>query len=280
MKCIKCGADNIEGSTFCIKCGVNLKELQSNNVLEKQDEESNPIVLENNNQVEEQVVNSKPVSNNTNTIPLNYLMYFVAVFLKPSKCFKEEESKLTNNKTPFILTLIVTVVMTIVNLINSILATVMESDYSGGYDWDWSNLEEFEWFKVIGKNFLIYACTIFAIAAVFYMGSLIIKKDLKFTKSLSIVISSIIPTVVGGMILGTIGTFIWYPIGIIFTLAGFIYSLVILYELMNKELGLEGDIKIYFNLICLGILAVAGYFVYMKLYISSITNGLDSMLDF
>ena len=29
MTCPKCGANNIDGSSFCIKCGANLKELQN-----------------------------------------------------------------------------------------------------------------------------------------------------------------------------------------------------------------------------------------------------------
>ena len=53
----------------------------------------------------------------------------------------------------------------------------------------------------------------------------------------------------------------------------------LLYELVNNELKLESDIKVYFNLICFGILTIAGYYAFMKLFMSSIAGGLDSILD-
>lgn len=297
MTCPNCGANNIEGSSFCIKCGTNLKEIQQTTPINgepiqnkqqinvQQEQQTTPIngvPIQNEQQINMQ--QAQPVSNtNISTNTLNYLMYIVAILLKPFKSFKDEESKLNNTKTSFILAFIVTGAMTVINLIKTIFATVHVASYSWSdgykYSWEWSNLKNIKWLEVIGKNFLIYACVIFAITLVFYLGSLIIKKQLSFIKSLSISTTSVIPAVIGIMVLSPLVGKIWSPLSIVFMIVGAVYSLIILYELMNEELKLDSDIKIYFNLVCLGILAVAGYYAYMKLFMSSITSGLDGLMD-
>ncbi len=281
MNCPKCGAENMNGSTFCIKCGTNLQELQS----------MNHVV--NNAPMNEQVAQSTFVgsqnqttqqpNNPVSTASLNYFMYIIAILLKPFKCFQEEETKLNNPKTSVILALVVSVVMTIINMVKTILTTVRVSSYSWteGHtsSWQWDNLQNIKWLELIGKNFLIYVCIIFAITLVFYLGGLVAKKQLSFIKSLSIAATSVIPAVFGIMILSPLGGMIWSPLSIVFMVVGAVYTLIILYELMNSELKLEKDAKIYFNLICFGILAVAGYYAYMKLFMSSVAGGLDNIMD-
>lgn len=228
----------------------------------------------------QQSINS---SSNVSTAPLNYLMYIIAVLIKPFKNFKDEETKLNNTKHSFILALIISGTMTIINLIKTIFLTVRVASYSWTkgytYSWEWDNLKNIKWLEVVGKNFLIYVGIILAVALVFYLGSLIVKKELSFVKSLSIALIAIIPVVIGAMIISPLVEKIWNPLSVVFTVVSGTYSLIILYELMNDKLKLDEDIKIYFNVVCLGILAVAGYYVYMKLLISSVTDGLNGLLD-
>ena len=299
MICPNCGAKNIDGYSFCIKCGENLKDIQP-----PEPEDEAPVQNEQNidfqesayddqpqNNYQEPVFDDKPKNNyqhsarpiDASTAPLNYLMYIIAIILKPLKSFRDEEKKLMNTKTSIIFTLIVTGVMTIINLVKTIFTTVHVASYSWSegynYSWEWGNIKNIKWLEVIFKNYIIYACIIFAIALVFYLGSLIIKKQLSFIKTLSITTTSIIPAVIGAMALSPLAGAIWSPLGVVFMVTGMVYSMIILYELMNKELKLEGDTKIYFNLVCLGIIAVAGYYVYMKLFMSSVTSGIDDLMD-
>ena len=266
MNCSNCGTYNNSQSKFCIKCGSALDTTNIN---------SQTNVVNQNNDVQqnnyhETINNVQAVSSvNVNTAPLNYFMYLIAILLKPFQCYKEEEGKLNNGKTAFILTLIITVVMTVLNMIQTIISTVRVASYSfsSGYthSWQWDNLKNIKWLEVIGKNFIIYACIILAITIVFYLGSLVVKKELSFIKSLSISATSVIPAVCGSMILAPILGMIWEPLGVVFTFIGFVYSLIILYEFMNNELNLEKNKKIYFNLACFGILVIASYYSYMKL---------------
>ena len=296
MTCSKCGANNIDSSNFCIKCGANLKEMpqtiQTNNVPSQNLQQMNiqqeqPI---NNQQLEntQQPTYNQPIQQSSanvkaSTSPLNFLMYIIAVMIKPFKSFKEEETKLNDTKTSLILALIMSGAMTIINLIKTIFSTVRVASYSWTsgytYSWQWDNLKNIKWVEVIGKNFLIYACILLAIALIFYLGSLIIKKQLSFIKSLSIASTAVIPAIICAMIISPLAGKIWIPLSIVFTAIGGVYSFIILYELMNEELKLDGDKKIYFNLICLGILTIAGYYAFMKLFMSSLTSELGGLFN-
>lgn len=286
MNCTNCGTYNNPQSKFCIRCGkvLNVDNLNQSNGL---NQNVNP---QQNYQYQTQIQMQQPINNvqaaqsvSVNSAPLNYFMYLIAILIKPFQCYKEEENKLNNSKTSIILTLIVTVVMTLSNLIQTILYTVRVESFSlmndSTYSWQWDNLKDIKWLEVIGKNFLIYAGIILAITIVFYLGSLVVKKQLSFIKSLSISATSAIPAVCGAMILSPILGMIWSPLSMVFTIVGLVYSLIILYEFMNNELNLEKDKKIYFNLVCFGILIISGYYAYMKLFMSSLTGGLDNILD-
>ena len=309
MICNKCGTQNNEGAKFCIRCGnplitdqvgINQNNLMQNNELNYQTNSTFANTYDNQensglyNNIGNQPINPQPVYNqqtihktgdnlNVSSSPLNYLMYIIAILIKPFKSFNEEESKLNNTKTSIILAVIISGIMTIINLIKTIFTTVRVASYSWtdgySYSWEWYNLKNIEWFEVIVKNFLIYACIIFAIALLFYLGSLIIKKQLSFIKSLSIVSTSTIPIIICTMIISPLVGKIWEPLSIVFMVVGAVYSLIILYELMNNELKLDNDIKIYFNLICFSILFVAGYYLLMNLFANTVTSGLDGLLD-
>ena len=262
MNCTNCGTYNNPQSKFCIKCGstLNTDNLNQTNELNQNANPKQNYQQPVQPQMQQPIANIQPVQTvSVDTSPLNYFMYLIAILIKPFQCFKEEESKLNNGKTSIILTLIVTVFMTLSNLIQTILSTVRVASYSWTgytYSWQWDNLKNIKWFEVIGKNFLIYAGIILAITIVFYLGSLVVKKQLSFIKSLSISATSVIPTICGSMILSPILGMIWSPLSMVFTIIGLVYSLIIFYEFMNNELNLEKDKKIYFNLVCFGILII------------------------
>ena len=284
MNCSNCGTYNNPQSKFCIKCGSALNgDIFNQNISSSQNYQQ-PIQPQIQQPVNNVQIDQNIQTENVSTAPLNYFMYLIAILLKPFQCYKEEESKLNNGTTSFILALIVTIAMTLLNLIQTIISTVRIPNYSLldkiTYSWQWDNLKYIKWVEVIGKNFLIYAGIILAITIVFYFGGLVLKKQLSFVKSLSISTTSVIPAVCGVMILSPILGMIWSPLSMVCTIIGLVYSLIILYELMNNELNLEKDKKIYFNFVCFGILAIAGYYAYMKLFMAPLTNELDNILDF
>lgn len=310
MTCPKCNIENKSGSKFCIKCGTPLEIDSSTNI-----ELSTPTNLNNETVLNEQsftstnlnngaVSNEPPVhpnipqseqpinyaTNNARTTevsnaPLNYLMYIVAVLLKPFKCFKEEESKLCNTKTSLIFSSIVAGAMMLINLISSMISAIFVKtmDYSTFQyktTMEFSNLKNLDYLSLIGKNLLIYAGVIVAIALVYYLAGLVFKKSVNFIKMLSISATSILPYVVLGMIVSPLIGKIWAPLSIVAMVVGAVYSILIFFNLINEELHFDNvDTKIYFHLICFSILGVAGYYLYINLLMGGISSDINDILD-
>ena len=286
MICPNCNSNIIEGSSFCVKCGANLKEFQSqqsninNNVLTPPEQTMN---IQQEQSIQQPMNNQQ--NNSVSAKPLNYLMYIFAILLKPFKCFKEEESKLCNTKTSLVFSSIVAVAMMVISLIKTMISVVFTKsmDYSTfkyKTSVDFSRLKDLDWLNIIGKNLLISAGIIAVIALVYYIVSLIFKKSSNYIKMLSISATSLIPYIVLGMIISPLIGKIWAPLSIFAMIIGAVYSLLIFINLMNEDLVFENmDTKIYFHSICLSLLGSAGYYLYMNLIVSSVSNNLNDLLN-
>lgn len=299
MNCRNCGTFNNVGSKFCIKCGQNLTDVQSPVAQPVQQPQSSfqeapmqtmnnaPVQNENNLQaMPSQTVNSS-VNNGTPNVKVSFMGYFfiiLAVILKPFTAFKEELNKFNGFKNSAFISLIVSGLATLINLITSMLNVVMVKSFdwsSGGYKttWTWENLKELDYVQIIGKNFLIYFGVIVAIAAIYYIASLIVKKQTKFSRLLGISALAVAPMMICYLILSPLLAMLWAELAMPITLVGVVYTIVLLYEGMNSEVLLDGNAKYYFNLICLSILGIAAYYLYMKLMMSSISGGLEDIMD-
>ncbi len=300
MNCPNCGAENISGSTFCIKCGANLKELQSmnNNVnnVPMNEQVAQPNFVESQNpQIPQPIYNQsqnnnqqpiqQPVNQQNNNTALNYVTYMISALLKPFKNFKTEEAKLCDTKISLILSAIIASLMMLITLVKSMISVIFVKslDYST-FEYktsvDFSRLKDLNWLSLIGKNLLIFAGVIAAIALVYYIVSLIFKKSANFIKLLSISATSLIPYIALGMIVSPLIGKIWAPLSIFAMVIGIVYSLLIFMNLIDADLSFDSiDLKIYFHLICLSILGSAGYYLYMKLMVSSVSSNLNDILN-
>ena len=295
MNCSNCGTYNQEGSKFCIKCGQNLVNSADNNVtpVETNDVIETPTL--NNNVSETNIQNANVVENQTNTTQYNYsqnvsttntttnqvaakvsfMGYFfmiIAIILKPFTSLKEELNKFNGFKNSAVLSLIVSGTATIINLLSTMWSAVRVKEFSwttGNYttSWVWDNLKNIKYIEVIGKNFLIY------------LGSLIVKKQTNFSRLLGISALAVTPLLICSLILSPLLSLIWAELAMPVIVIGAVYTIVIIYEGINNEILLEGNAKYYFNLVCLSILGIAAYYLCMKVFMSSITGGLDGLDD-
>lgn len=301
MICPKCGNENINGSTFCIKCGINLKELVSNQNINQQNNENVNVRQDeqiinnlNYNQVNQstlnQVNNSKENNNQqkfeaAKKTAVHYFKYAKDVLLNPYKTFKEKEVELTKTKNALIFSGILAVVMMLITLLTAMITSIFVKELSAKtFELHtvvkFSNLGDLNYLVLIGRNLLIYAGIIAAIAGVYYIVSLIFKKESKFTKLLSISATSIIPFIALGMILSPILSLIWTPLSIIAKVGGLVYSILVFMSLLKEELSFETkDLEIKFHLICLTILGTIGYYLYIKLFMAVVNNGLNDLLN-
>lgn len=290
MNCSNCGTFNNGGFKFCIKCGNSLEPpapTAAESVATEEFLAEQPVETAQTQSVQPQQ------SFNTTTVPtvpidsgpLNYLKYVLGLLLKPFETYKSEEGKLSNAKTSLILSGIVSGAMMLINLIKSMISVVFVKrlyyitlQYKTSFEF--SNLKELDYLSLIGKNLLIYVCIIFAIAVVYYLASLVAKKSINFMKTLSISASSLIPYVIMGTLVSPILGKIWTPLSIVATIAGAVYSIIIFVLLIGDNIQFDKkDFSAYFHLVCMTIIGTAGYYAYMKLFTSGITNQISDYLD-
>lgn len=278
MICPNCGGENTEGSIFCVKCGINLKETTT------QDEIKTTEPNQKKEQLNNQSTNQQKFEEVKKTA-VHYFKYAKDVLLNPYKTFKEKETELTETKNALIFSGILAVVMMLITLLTAMITSIFVKELSAKtFELHtvvkFSNLGDLNYLVLIGRNLLIYAGIIAAIAGVYYIVSLIFKKESKFTKLLSISATSIIPFIALGMILSPILSLIWTPLSIIAKVGGLVYSILVFMSLIKEELSFETkDLEIKFHLICLTILGTIGYYLYIKLFMAVVNGGLNDLLN-
>lgn len=292
MECSKCGTYNSEGFKFCVKCGNNLEDTSTNDNLSENNTSVQPNLNDNVVPVQQnesissvQHTNNTSNEKNTNNISLNYFRYITSFLLKPFQTFKQEENKLSDTKISLILSGIVACAMMIINLLTSMISVIFVKtmDYSTfkyKTEINFEGLKNLDYVSLIFKRLLIYAVIIAVIAGIYYLASLVVKKSLSFIKTLSISASSLMPYAVMGMVVSPILGKIWAPLAVISAVIGIVYSIAIFVVLINDNIKFDRkDFEIYFHSVCITILVTAGYYAYIKLITSEITNQMGSYLD-
>lgn len=301
MICNNCGTQNNEGAKFCIRCGnmlINSQNLANeNNIMQNSatNFETNNI----NNMMTSTSINQENLQQQNNYInqqpmqqPINGQVQFensksdnvakitigeafkliVAIILKPFTAFKEENKKFENFSNSLIVSIIISVVVTLISLLKTMYETVKVTSYFSDSKYNFENLKNIEYFKEISSNLLIYLGVIFGIAIVYYLASLVIKKQVSFSKILGISAIAIVPFALGNLILSPLLGLINEDLPIIAYIIGGIYTLIIMYEGINEELQLTGNVKYYLNLICMSIIAIAIYYIIMNILSESISS--------
>ena len=289
MNCPNCGTQNIDGAKFCIKCGgaISSSNQQTFGTMTEQfqSQQSNYSQPQQNyNQTsynQQSMQQNIPNSNSLPNMSISEGFFIIlAMLLKPFTAFKQESNKFNSFKNSAILALIISLVATVVSLVKTMFSAVRVTSYwSSETKWVWENLKEINYIKTIGTNFLIYIGIIAAIACVYYIASLVVKKQINFSKLLGIAACAVAPMVICSLIISPLLTMIYAPLGMGVTVVGGVYTVLITYELINNEIQLEGNTKLYFNLICMSILAIAGYYLYMKFMMGSVSSSVNNILD-
>ena len=310
MNCPKCNTENSIDSKFCIGCGnkleasitsasnqafvepvsastVNAELNNANNSAAVSTPQNINTPAEVQNNTSQQVQNNVRAQNvvQTTSSSLNFFKYIGQVLIKPIKTFEGEETKLSETKNSFILAGIVAVVMMLIGLITNIIntdfvETIDFTTYEPKTTIDFSYLENLDWITLIFKNLLIYAAIILGIAGVYYLGSLVVKKSISFTKTLATTATAALPYVALGMLISPILGKIWGPLSVVAAIGGAIYSIIIFYTLIKREISFENlDLDVYFHLACMTILGTAGYYIVIKFLTAAIETDLNTYLD-
>lgn len=290
--CPNCKQIGQPNTKFCINCGTELvlsvvsqpnqpqmqqsvQQAQPQMQYQEQTQYQQNTQMNNYGQPNQNIMKNQPKPKNG----FNYFKYIINAIIKPHSNFKENENKM-DLKSVLILSSIVSGIMTLFKLLLTMFSSVrIVSTFSDNTTWVWENLKNIKYFKIIFSNFFAYVIFIFLIASVYYIASLIVKKEIKFSKLTKIAITAFIPVGLTLSILAPILSLISSYIGLVIYITGIIYSLIILLELINDEITFDKkDLKIYFHTICLTIVMSAIIIIFYLLMVKALALNVSSLL--
>ena len=97
---------------------------------------------------------------------------------------------------------------------------------------------------------------------------------MKYINAVYITAIAVIPMAITTLFAGPVLGMLWAELGTYLPVIGMIYSCIVLCGLMNEELKLEKDIKVYFYAACLSIIFIAATEILMRIAVSSVLNEL------
>ncbi len=302
--CPNCGMLNASSSKFCIKCGTDLpkpgseeevkpesEDIKHQDIIPIKTEDEKSENLQESVEPKEEHKTEQPLTNSLSALQetaasvvsdlyqlnnsdgkFNYFKYIAGVLLRPYDKYVSEEKNLSDIKNLSILGGIIVGILTLVRLLTTMLSYVrIKSVLSNEITWAWDNLIEVPYFKTFFISVFMYAGIILAVAGVYYLGGMIIKRDIKFIKLLGISLTAFIPYAAGTAILYPLLSMIYVPLGLVAIMIGVLYSVLSLIELINDSMSIDiRGIRIYFHLACLSIIMTIAVFIVYKIVLASL----------
>jgi len=284
MICEKCGMQNVEGSKFCVKCGNSLGSGQPiNSVQENYVNTRESMNITSDSACDLEPGANRIVMNSTRGGKLSIASYFPLLFnvvLKPFNVFENELSKFQDLKNSLVLSVLISFLAMLVTLFKSMFYAVrVTTIWSKEVKWVWENLKHLDYVQMIIQNFLVYFGIVMGIAIVYFLASLIVKKETNFPRLLGCASLAVVPAFTSFLILSPLLSLVYAPLGVIVTILGSVSTMILLYEMMSREVLLDGNQKYYFHLACWSILLFSLYYVLMNILMKSVTSGLGNIFN-
>lgn len=268
MNCPNCNSVNAEGSLYCVNCGTKLTpNTQVTQTIQ-------------NTQVAQNVQNTPQPNHNESKKTFNfnlkeYISIILSFLLKPFSTLGEHISKFSDFTYSLVMMLMVSVVGGILSLLKAMVnAVVVTSIFTNKTSLVWENLKNVKYFSTLIGGIFGYAVIILFIAVIYYFACLIVKKEVSFPKFLGISSLTIIPLILTSLVLSPIFGMIYMHLGVLCSIAGVMYTLVLMYESYNSEMKLDGNVKYYVNT---GVLIVLLFAAYLVVY-STVSNAFNTLL--
>lgn len=270
MKCPKCGKELKEGTKFCVGCGTKLTNVEESVKKEVVNEEKVKEIKEKVNQKVETVKEQakKAADSDFMKIVLATLMFLVNILLKPIKTLKAKLDYYSEPKNGFILAGVVALVTMVIRVFISFVMALIKKNCITSWTGTKTcstigeNLKNIPWMDITLKHLLVILMAMFIIAGIYYIASLIVKKNTNYMRLISIVAVSFIPACAAMYVLSPIFGWINVHLGVVVSIIGYVYSLVVFFTAMKDEIKFkDADTCVYFNLICASIILIGVYFL-------------------
>lgn len=286
MKCPKCGKEIKEGAKFCVGCGTPLADSSVDNKAEttQKVEAVKEKVSTKMSEVKDSA--KKAADSDFMKMILASLMFLFNIILKPIKTLKAKIEEYAEPKNGFILAGVVALATMIVRVVVSFIMAVLQKQCSTPLFGKEScasfgeKIQSIDWMGITLKHLLIILISMFAVAGIYYIASLLAKKTANFMRLLTITTVSFVPACVAMYLLTPICGWINVHFGVIVTIAGFVYSLVIFFSAIKDEFKFESEDKaVYFHLICVSVILIILYFVGYNVAVNAVTSNSSSSFN-
>lgn len=256
MLCTNCGTENGEENTICVKCGAMLGK--------------------------EQLATATGTANiSSKKIDIAKMIKTVLNgFIKPAKTFKEEKEEYNTPAKAFTFAGILSAASILIYFFSNIIQGMYRKDILGKATFSFDNLKGFPFMKVLGIGLLISAGFILLMASIYYIAGLVAKKQSNYSEFIFASSLAVIPIVLSLSILAPMLGAIYAPLEMGINILALLYSILILTTAVNSVITFDSaDAKIYFHLICLGIICVVIYFVYANLVVAAVTDTIKDVAN-
>ena len=200
------------------------------------------------------------------TTIMNCITFILAVALKPVNAMKSKIKDYSDFKSAGILVLFVSLAKMIINLLRTMISVIFVKQrnfFSGEtkFEVSFENLKDLNYFDLIVKNVFWSIVVIAAVAGIYYIVAMIMKKNVNYFKMVAITSVSFVPVFVAGFV-GIIVAYIYAPLSVFLIFASFIYSFLIFINAIDSEVEFkDADYKVYFHAICLTVIFIVAYYV-------------------
>ena len=215
------------------------------------------------------------------TTIMNCITFILAVALKPVNAMKSKIKDYSDFKSAGILVLFVSLAKMIINLLGTMISVIFVKQrnfFSGEtkFEVSFENLKDLNYFDLIVKNVFWSIVVIAAVAGIYYIVAMIMKKNVNYFKMVAITSVSFVPVFVAGFV-GIIVAYIYAPLSVFLIFASFIYSFLIFINAIDSEVEFkDADYKVYFHAICLTVIFIVAYYVLSNMIGNMLS--LDSLL--
>ena len=212
---------------------------------------------------------------------MNCLTFILAVALKPINALKSKIKDYSDFKSTGVLVLFVALAKMIINLLGTMITTVFvkQTNFFSGETKlvvSFENLKDLKYFDLIVKNLFWSIVVIAAVAGVYYIVSMIMKKETNYFKLAAITAVAFVPVYAAGFV-SIIVAYIYAPLSAFIIFAACIYSFLIFIHAIDNEVEFkDADFKVFFHTICLTVIFIVTYYVLSNSVGS--TFGLNSLL--
>lgn len=286
MKCPNCGKEVKEGAKFCVGCGTSLIQEATTteakeNVESQKKTEVKEVVNKKVNEVKENV--KKAANSNFMKLVLATLMFLFNILLKPMKYLKEKIEFYSNPKNGCILAGVLALASMIIKVLMEVIMALIDRNcvsYAGSKicgSTIGDNFKHIDWMGITLKHLLLILIVMFAISGIYYIASLVAKKSTNFFRLLTITVVSFVPYCLTAYFLCPFFGWVNGHIGLVLSIIGMVYSLVIFFSAIKDEIKFtDNDKNVYFHLTCASIILIVAYVVIYNVVINAATNALTN----